>query len=123
MGFWNPSSEWNGYWPLSKVNNELEFLFNWKDYDSKATMFWVSLCGTPKEAKEYEYTVKIYSSAERKAGRAKVLLMGTGECLSSEVSHEDFKKKETEVMLFPRSILKKAAEGHDEKKLEWSLVI
>ena len=108
---------------MSEVNNEHEFLFNWKDYDAKATMFWVSVCGTPKEAKEYEYTIKIESSADKQAGRTKYLLTGTGECLSCDVSHEDAKKKETEVMLFPQSVLKKAAEGHDQKKLEWRLVI
>merc|ERR1711974_320370 len=26
---WNCSSEWNGYYPLSKVNNELELMVNW----------------------------------------------------------------------------------------------
>jgi len=109
--------------PFSKVNNNLQFLSNWEDYDTNAKMFWISLCGTPKQAREYEYTIKIKSSAEKKAGRSKFLLTGTGECLSCEVSHEDVKKNATEVMLFPRGILKKAAEGQDEKKLEWTLVI
>ena len=104
---------------LGKVNNGQEFLLNWKSYDAKATMFWISLCGTPKEAKEYEYTVKIESSADRKAGRTKFLLIGTGDCLSCEVSHEEA----TEVMLFPKDILQKAAEGHDEKDIQWNLVI
>ena len=104
---------------LGKVNNGQEFLLNWKSYDAKATMFWISLCGTPKEAKEYEYTVKIESSADSKAGRTKFLLTGTGECLSCDVSHEEA----TEVMLFPKDILKKASEGHDEKRLMWRLVI
>ena len=104
---------------LGKVNNGQEFLLNWKSYDAKAFMFWISLCGTPKEAKEYEYTVNIVSSADRKAGRLKFLLTGTGECLSCDVSHEEA----TEVMLFPKDILKKASEGNDEKKLVWSLEI
>jgi len=114
--------DWNGSCPL--VNNDLQFLVNWKDYDANAKMFWISLCGTPKQAKEYEYTIKIESSAEKKAGRVKFLLTGTGECLSCDVSHEDVKKKPTEnrVMLFPRGILEKAAEGND-NKLQWRLVI
>jgi len=116
--------EWNGSYPLTKVNNDLQFLFNWKDYDANAKMFWISLCGTQKEAKEYEYTIKIESSAEKKAGRVKFLLTGTGECLSCDLSHEDVKQKPTEnrVMLFPRGILEKAAEGND-NKLQWRLVI
>ena len=97
--------EWNGYYPLSKVNNDLQFIFNWKSYDAKATMFWISLCGTPKEAKEYEYTIKIESSAEKKAGKTKYLLIGTGDCLSCDVSHEDVKTEATEVMLFSQDIL------------------
>ena len=109
--------------PLARVNNDLDFLVNWKSYDSNLVMFWVSLCGTPMEAKEYEYTIKIESSAEKKAGRTKYLLIGTGDCISCDVSHEDVKKDETEVMLFSQGILKKAAEGNDEKKVEWKLVI
>ena len=104
---------------MTKVNNDLQFIFNWRSYDAKVVMFWISLCGTPKEAKEYEYTVKIESSADSKAGRTKFLLTGTGECLSCDVSHEEA----TEVMLFPKDILKKASEGNDEKKLVWSLEI
>jgi len=115
--------EYSSQRPLAKVNNDLDFLVNWRSYDANITMFWVSLCRTPMEAKEYEYTIKIESSAERKAGRSKFLLTGIGECLSSEVSHEDVKKKPTEVMCFSKDILKKAAEGQDEKRLEWTLVI
>ena len=115
--------ECNVYQPFSKVNNALVFLINWRHQDEKAMKFWISLCGTEEEAKAYEYTIKIESSADKQAGRTKYLLTGTGECLSCDVSHEDAKKKETEVMLFPQSVLKKAAEGHDQKKLEWRLVI
>ena len=94
-----------------------------KSYDANAKMVWISLCGTPKEAKEYENTIKIESSAEKKAGRTKFLLIGTGECLSCEVSHEDVKRRPTKVMLFSHDILKEAAEGNDEKNLEWRFVI
>jgi len=115
--------QWNGYYPLGKVNNDLQFIFNWKSYDAKAKMVWISLCGTPKEAKEYEYTIKIESSAEKKAGKTKYLLIGTGDCISCDVSHEEVKKEGTEVMLFSQDILKKAAEGNSDKKVEWKLVI
>ena len=109
--------------PLGIVNNDLEFILNWAGYDKKITMFWISLCGTQKEAKEYEYTIKIESSADKKAGRTKYIIIATGDCLTCDVSHEDVKKKPTEVMLFSSHILKKAAEGEDEKELEWTLVI
>merc|ERR1712242_285170 len=46
-------------YPLKKVNNKLEFLYNWRYYDKNLTMFWISFCGTHKEAKEYEHTIKI----------------------------------------------------------------
>ena len=109
--------------PLTKVSSDLEFMLNWKSYDANSLMFWISLCGTPKEAKEYEYTIKIESSSDKKAGRTKLLLTGTGECLSCEVSHEDVKTKTTNVLLFFQDMLKIAAEGNDENKLEWRLVI
>ena len=58
--------EWNGSYPLTKVNNDLQFLFNWKGYDANAKIFWISLYGTPQEAKKYEYTIKIVSSSEKR---------------------------------------------------------
>jgi len=114
--------------PIGKVNNDLEFIFNWQSYDANSIMFWLTLCGSQEEAKQYEYTIKIKSSADLKAGRMKFLLTGTGDCLSCDLSHEDVKKKKkksaaTEVMLFPKDILRKAAEGHDEKQLQWNLMI
>ena len=109
--------------PTGKFYNDLEFIVNWNSYDANAVMFWISLSGTPKEAKDFEYTIRIKSSADEKAGRTKYLLTGTAECLSCDLSHEDVKKKVTGVMLFPLDMLKKAAEGHDEKLLQWSLVI
>jgi len=115
------SLAWNGHFPL-KVNNDLEFMFNWKSYDTKATMFWVSFCGSPAEAKDFEYTIKIESAAD-KNGRTRYALSGTGECLSCEVSHEEAKMKATEVMIFSKDILAKAAEGNDKNKLEWRLQI
>jgi len=115
---------WRGSWPFTKVNNDLQFIFNWRSYDAKVVMFWISLCGTPKEAKEYEYSIKIESSADRKAGRTKFLLAGTGDCLSCEVSHQDVKDKATEVMLFSQAILNKAAEENDDPtKLKGRLMI
>ena len=108
--------------PFSKVDNNLEFMVNWRSYDAKAVMFWISHFGTPQEAKKYEYTIKIVSSVDKTAGRTKFLLMGTGDCLSVDESHEDVKKKATDVMLIPRGILKKAADGND-NKFEWRLVL
>jgi len=115
--------------PIGKGNNDYGFIFNWKSYDANSIMFWLSLCGSPKEAKQYEYTIKIKSSADLKAGRTNPdLLTGKGDCLSCDLSQEDVKKKKTmsaapEVMLFPMDILQKAAEGHDQKRLEWSLMV
>ena len=48
--------------------------------------------------------------------------MGTGECLSCEVSHEDVKRR-PKVMVFSIDILKEAAEGNDENDFEWRFVI
>jgi len=114
--------------PFGKVNNDLEFIVNWKSYDTNAVMFWLSFCGSQDEARQYEYTIKIKSSADFKAGRTKYLLIGTGDCLSCDLSQEDVKQKKkmseaAEVMLVPKDILRKAAEGHDQKKLQGSLVI
>ena len=108
---------------LGKVNNDLEFIINRECYDMNVTMFWISLCGTPKEAKKYEYTIMIKSAADRKAGREKYISMGTRKCMSCTVSHEDVKKNAEGTLLFSRKMLEKEAEEDDEKKLRWTVVI
>ena len=114
--------DYNDVSPLIKIN-DLEFIFNSQPYDANVTMFWVSLCGTPKEAKKYEYTVKIESAADRKAGREKYIFSGPQECMSCTVSHEDVKKNAEGALLFSRKMLEKEAEEDDEKKLRWKVVI
>jgi len=108
---------------LSKVNNDLEFIVNRKSYDANAAMFWVSLCGTPKEAKEYEFTIKIESFADKMAGRTKFLLIGTGNCLSCDESHDSVKKKVMGAMLISKEMVERATEGNDENRLYLRLVI
>ena len=110
--------------PLIKIN-DLEFIINRKCYDANVTMFWVSLCGTPKQAKQYEYTytIRVLSSADFKAGREKYILVGIGDCISCTVSHEDVKKNAVGALLFSRKMLEKEAEEDDEKKLRWKVVI
>ena len=114
----------NYVFPLIKIN-DLEFIINRKYYDTNVTMFWVSLCGTPKQAKQYEYTytIRVLSSADVKAGREKYILVGTGDCISCTVSHEDVKKNAVGALLFSRKMLEKEAEEDDEKKLRWTVVI
>ena len=102
--------------------NDLEFFANWQHYDIHHTMFWISFCGTKKEAKEFEYTLKIVSSADKKAGRTKYLLTGTRDCISCSLSHEDVKRSGNALVL-SKDMLAKAAEGNDPNKLEWVFVI
>ena len=103
-------------------HKELEFLSNWQQYDNLMTLFWISFCGTKKEAKEFEYTLKIESSADKKAGRTKFLLTATRECISCDLSHEDVKRSGNALVL-SKDMLAKAAEGNDENELEWVFVI
>ena len=107
---------------VSHEQDVLEFFSNWQHYDIHHTMFWISFCGTKKEAKEFEYTLKIVSSADKKAGRTNYLLTGTRECISCDVSHEDVKRSGNALVL-SKDMLAKAAEGNDENKLEWAFVI
>jgi len=102
--------------------NDLTFFINREHYNDELVMFWISFCGDQNEAEEYEYTIKIESSADKKAGRTNYLFSGTRKCVSCDVSHEDMKKKK-EAVFINKELLIKAAEGHDEKKLGYYLVI
>ena len=70
----------------------------------------------------YEYSIKIDSSAAKKAGRTKYLFTGSWQCVSCDLSHRDI-VKEMEALFISKKLLKKAAEGHDEKRLEWKLIV
>jgi len=102
--------------------NNLTFFINRKHYNDELTMLWISFCGGQKEAEEYEYTIKIESSTARKAGRTKYLFSGTRQCVSCDVSHEDMEKK-MEALCINKELMRKAAEGHNEKRLEYKLMI
>ena len=74
-----------------------EFFSNLAIYDENVGLFWVSLIGPPKEARKYEYTVKLASSKEA-ADAGKFLLAGTGDCTSCVVSREEFLKNPKEAV-------------------------
>ena len=85
-------------------------------------MFWISFSGGQREAEEYEYSLKIISSADKKAGRTKYLFTGSRQCVSCDVSHRDMEKGK-EALIIDKKLLLKASEGQDEKKLEYLLKI
>jgi len=109
-----------GFMPLGIVNNDLgidlEFILNWACYDTKITMFWISLCGAAKEANEYEFTFKLENKAQ-----TKVLTTNTRKCLSCDLSHDDVKKKATALLLSQEEI--KEASEDNEDKLYWTISI
>ena len=81
-------------------------------------MFWISFSGTRKEAEECEYSLKIVNAADR----TKYLFTGSRQCVSCDVSHEDMKKK-MEALCVHKELMRKAAEGHNQKRLEYKLMI
>jgi len=101
---------------------DLTFFINRNDYNDDLMMFWISFCGTKEEAELYEYTIKIVSSAEKKAGRTQYLFTGSRRCVSCDVSHKDMKKT-TEALFVSKDLMRKAAEGHSEKRLEYLLTV
>ena len=121
QGFWSSNSGLHDQQLPLKCNN-LTFFINREHYNNELIMFWISFCGDQNEAEEYEYTIKIESSADKKAGRTKYLFIGTRQCVSCDVSHKDM-MKEGEALFISKKLLKKAAEGHDEKRLEWKLIV
>ena len=93
--------------------NDLTFFINRMPYNDELMMFWISFCGTQKEAEDYEYSIKIDSSAAKKAGRTKYLFTGSRQCVSCDVSHEDMKRK-MEALCINQELMRKAAEGQCE---------
>ena len=104
----------------NRTIKELEFIFNWKAYDEKGTMFWISLVGTPSQ--KYVNTIKIERSGRAKPGRSKFIAVARGECLSIVVSHDNVSQS-PKVHLFNTDILKEELERGKGKKLRFQLVI
>merc|ERR1719259_1218648 len=87
-----------------KVDDQI-FFFNYLT-EPGLLMYWISFCGSQKEAEEYEYSLKILSSADAKAGRTKYLFTGARQCVSCDVSHEDMEKG-MEALLMDKKLLVK----------------
>ena len=103
-----------GFFPLGKVN-DLEFMINFKSYNEKIVMFWISLNGSVKEANQFEYTLKLWNK-----DRTKILALKSTECLSTAMSHDNVKRKAT-ALFVTRDDMKEAESNV--KKLKWTLVI
>jgi len=128
IGFTNIDEEWgvrtSATWrggvvkqathPLGKVNNDLEVILNWESYDENIKMSWISLTGTAKEAKKYEYTLKLLNN------KTEILASKKAECLSCDTYSDDVKKKAT-VLFLSRDDVKQAETV--EKKLQWIVLI
>jgi len=78
-----------------------EFTINHADCDENVSLVWVSLFGPPKEARKYEYAIKLASSEEA-ADAGKFILTGTGDCTSCVVSREEFLKNPKEAVFISR---------------------
>ena len=77
-------------------------------------MSWISLTGTAKEAKKYEYTLKLLNK-----DKTEILASKKAECLSCDMSSEDVKK--ATALFLTRDDVKLAETN--EKKLEWKVLI
>ena len=77
-------------------------------------MSWISLTGTAKDAKKYEYTLKLLNRDE-----TEILATKKTECLSCDMSSEDVKK--ATALFLTRDDVKRAET--DEKKLKWKVLI
>jgi len=111
---WRVGIEEQATHPLSKVNNDLEVILNWESYDENIKMFWISLTGTAKEAKKYEYTLKLLNKDVKE-----VIATKKTECLSCDMSSHDVKK--ATALFLTRDDMKQARTN--EKKLEWKVLI
>jgi len=106
---------------LVACNNDCKFFINLKNYDTNLAMCWVSFCGTQMEAEDYEYTIKIKNSAEKRAKKM-YLFFGKSECVSCDVSYEDLKKKGSALFLY-KDMLESAAIHTDGEIRDIDLVI
>ena len=85
----------------------------------EAFIYWMTFCGTAKEAKKYKYKLMLVSSTDR----AKFLLTGERECVSCEVTQEEVKGKAS-ALLVPQDILDAAEVQHNDKKGHyWKIAI
>ena len=103
-----------GIHPLGKANNDLEVIVNWESYDENIKMFWISLTETAKEAKKYEYTLKL----QNRDG-TDFIATKKSESLSCDMSSDNVKKKAA--LFLTRDDVKQAET--DEKKLWWKALI
>ena len=113
------NSGWSNQIPF-KVNiggqadKSTEFLRNWTEIDKNHVMFWISYCGSQKEANNYEFKIKIQSSRDKKNGKETFLSKNTARCVSCELSVEDMKDDKQGAVVFSKRLLREAADGNNQ---------
>jgi len=118
---YNPWSGHNYQCLLRDLDSDLKFFMNWKCFDTNLAMFWISFAGTPVEAEEYDYTLKIRHPTERREDR-QYLFTGTRDCESCDVSHEDMKVKGSALFL-NKALLESAGASMENDKFRFLFVI
>jgi len=106
---------------LITSNNDCKFFINLENYDTNLAMCWISFGGTQMEAEDYEYTIKIKNSTEKRDKR-RYLFTGKRECVSCDVSYEDMKKKGSALFL-NKDMLESAAIQNDGEFLKFECVL
>ena len=110
---------------LDVVSSTRNFFINKKQYNKTLTMFWISICGTQKEADEYEYTIKIENSAKNRAKQIN-LFTGKRDCVSCDLSCEEMKEKRWRkegALFLNKDMLESAAMENDEQFLKFSYTL
>ena len=110
---------------LDVVSSTRNFFINKKQYNKTLTMFWISICGTQKEADEYEYTIKIENSAKNRAKQI-YLFTGKRDCVSCDLSCEEMKEKRWRkegALFLNKDMLESAATENNEQFLKFSYTL
>jgi len=109
---------------LRDLDSDLKFFMNWECFDTILYMFWISFAGTPVEAGEYDYTLKIRHPTERREDR-EYLFTGTRDCESCDVSYVEDMKVKRSALFLNKALLESASvsKEKDTFKFEFSFVI
>jgi len=83
------------------------FIFNLTEVDEKYVLLWISYCGSPREAKAYNYQFEIVD-LDGTEDDENVVSSYTSKCVSCELSFQEIKEHTQGAAVFTKEFLKSA---------------
>ena len=117
---------WSFQHPIKELGKN--FIFNLTEVDEKYVLLWISYCGSPKEAKKYNYEFQTLErnvmdpEIEDDDENVEVLSFHKSKCVSCELSFQEIKEHPQGAAVFTKEFLKSAEVVYSDNEADFLAV-